>query len=93
VRFRTKSGSDGSAGLAREELIGVLASPNFDADSVHVLLARLKAVGLVGGDAELDLTDEGNALHTRLRESIARPTIELLTRLAATGVPDNACPA
>src|SRR5437763_10097839 len=49
-------------GLAREELIGVLESPNFDADSVRELLARLDANGLIDGGAEVDLTDQGKAL-------------------------------
>lgn len=67
-------------GLAREELTGVLESPNFDADSVCELLARLEADGLIGGDAEVDLTDEGKALHGSLREYIAGPTVELLSQ-------------
>jgi hypothetical protein len=67
-------------GLAREELTGVLESPNFDADSVRELLARLEADGLIGGDAEVDLTDEGKAVHSSLREYIAGPTIELLSQ-------------
>jgi hypothetical protein len=67
-------------GLAREELTGVLESPNFDADSVRELLARLEADGLIGGDAEVDLTDAGKALHSSLREYIAGPTVELLSQ-------------
>ena len=67
-------------GLAREELKGILESPNFDANSVHELLARLQTDGLIRGDAEIDLTDEGKALHRSLRESIAGPTVELLSQ-------------
>jgi hypothetical protein len=67
-------------GLAREELIGVLESPNFDAESVQALLARLEVDGLIGGDAEVDLTKDGNALHRSLRDYIAGPTIDLLTQ-------------
>ena len=67
-------------GLATDELIGVLESPNFDADSVRALLARLEAGGLITGNAEVDLTDAGKALHASLRESIARPTVELLSQ-------------
>jgi hypothetical protein len=66
-------------GLAREELTGVLASPNFDAASVRDLLARLEADGLIRGENEVDLTDEGKALHGSLREYITGPTIELLS--------------
>ena len=66
-------------GLAREELTGVLESPNFDAASARELLARLEADGLIRGEDEVDLTDEGKALHGSLREYIAGPTIELLS--------------
>ena len=66
--------------LAREELTSVLESPNFDAGSVRELLARLEADGLITGNAEVDLTDEGKALHGSLREHIAGPTVELLSQ-------------
>jgi hypothetical protein len=66
--------------LAREELIGVRESSRFDAESVRALLARLEADGLITGDATLDLTDAGKALHASLREFIAGPTIELLSQ-------------
>jgi hypothetical protein len=66
-------------GLARDELTGALASPNFDAASVRDLLARLEADSLIRGQNEVDLTDEGKALHGSLREYIAAPTIELLS--------------
>jgi hypothetical protein len=46
---------------------------------VRELLARLEADGLIRGENEVDLTDEGKALHGRLREYIAGPTIELLS--------------
>jgi hypothetical protein len=65
--------------LARDELSSVLeGSPNLDADSTRELLARLQADGLIGGDAQVDLTPEGAALHRSLREYVLRPTIELL---------------
>ena len=67
-------------GLAREELARVLESPNFDANSVRELLARLAADGLISGDSQVDLTDEGKALHSSLREYIAGPTVELLSQ-------------
>ena len=67
-------------GLAREELTGVLESPNFDADSVRELLARLEADGLISGDADVDLTEDGKALHSNLREYISGPTVELLSQ-------------
>ncbi len=66
--------------LARGELVGVLTSPRLHADSVHELLARLEDHGLIAGDAEVHLTDEGVALHGSLREYIARPTAELLSQ-------------
>lgn len=65
--------------LARDELSSVLeGSPNLDADSTRELLARLQADGLIDGDAHVDLTPEGAALHRSLREYALRPTIELL---------------
>jgi len=65
--------------LARDELAGVLeGSPNLDADSTRELLTALQADGLIDGDARVDLTPEGAALHRSLREYVLRPTIELL---------------
>lgn len=66
-------------GLARDELAGVLESPNLDAGAVRELLARLEADGLICGTTEVDLTEVGKALHRSLREYIAAPTIELLS--------------
>ena len=65
--------------LLREELTRALeGSRGLDADSTRDLLARLEADGLVRGDAALDLTADGEALHRSLREYIAGPTAELL---------------
>jgi hypothetical protein len=66
--------------LAREELTSVLESPIFDADSVRERLARLEADGLITGNADVDLTEEGKALHGSLRAFIAEPTLELLSQ-------------
>ena len=66
-------------GLDRDELAGVLESPNLDAIAVRELLARLEADGLISGKTEIDLTDVGRTLHRSLREYIAAPTIELLS--------------
>src|SRR3954470_10559869 len=58
-------------GLARETLCKVLeGSPNLDADSTVALLVRLEAEGLIRGDAEVDLTAEGEARHRSLREYV-----------------------
>jgi hypothetical protein len=68
-------------GLARDELSAVLeGSPNLDADSTRALLAALQADGLIEGDAQVDLTPEGAALHRSLREYVLRPTVELLSQ-------------
>jgi DNA-binding MarR family transcriptional regulator len=68
-------------GLAREALSADLAgSRTLNADSTRELLARMEAAGLIRGDAELDLTPEGEALHRSLRESIAGPRDELLSQ-------------
>jgi hypothetical protein len=55
-------------------------SPTLDADSTRALLGRLENEGLIRGDAELDLTAEGEALHAGLRDYIAGPTLRLLSR-------------
>jgi DNA-binding MarR family transcriptional regulator len=68
-------------GLAREALSRDLeGSRNLNADSTRELLARLEAEGLIHGDAQLDLTTEGEALHRSLRESIAGPRNQLLSQ-------------
>jgi DNA-binding MarR family transcriptional regulator len=69
---------DGPA-LSRDALVRDLASsPTLDLDQTRELLARLEAGGLIRGDAEVDLTPEGAALHRSLREYIAGPTARLL---------------
>ncbi|HEX3924612.1 MAG TPA: hypothetical protein VHY31_20170 [Streptosporangiaceae bacterium] len=66
-------------GLSRDALSRDLeGSPNLDAGSTRDLLAQLEADGLIRGDARVDLTDEGTALHRGLREYIAAPTARLL---------------
>src|SRR5215210_2404955 len=51
-------------GLAREALSADLeGSRTMTAGSTRELLARLEADGLIRGDAQLDLTAEGEALH------------------------------
>jgi len=68
-------------GLDREELTHVLSgSRSVDAASVEELLARLEREGLIQGDAQVDLTAEGVALHRSLREYIIGPKIRLLSR-------------
>lgn len=68
-------------GLAREELSSVLeGSPNLDADSTRALLESLRGDGLIDGDAHVDLTPEGTALHRSLKEYISGPTTALLSQ-------------
>jgi DNA-binding MarR family transcriptional regulator len=68
-------------GLTREALSRDLErSRTLDATSTGALLSRLEADGLIRGDAELDLTGEGEALHRSLREYIAGPTARLLSQ-------------
>jgi DNA-binding MarR family transcriptional regulator len=65
--------------VAREALISDLqGSRTLNADSARELLARLEAEGLIRGDAKVDLTADGEALHRSLREYIAGPTARLL---------------
>jgi Mn-dependent DtxR family transcriptional regulator len=67
--------------LAHEALSRDLeGSRTLNADSTRELLARLEAEGLIRGDAELDLTPDGEALHRSLRESIAGPRNQLLSQ-------------
>jgi hypothetical protein len=74
-------------GLAREALSHDLeGSRTLNADSTRELLARLDAEGLIRGDAELDLTAEGETLHRSLREYIAGPTAHLLGQFDADDV-------
>ena len=66
-------------GLSRKALSADLeGSRTLNADSTRELLARLEAEGLIRGDANLDLTSEGETLHRSLRDYIAGPTVRLL---------------
>ena len=68
-------------GLARTALSDDLeGSRTLNAASTRELLARLEAEGLIRGDANVDLTAEGEALHRSLREYIAGPRDELLSQ-------------
>jgi hypothetical protein len=72
----------GGPALAREALSRDLeSSRTMNADSTHELLARLEAEGLIRGDREVDLTDEGETLYRSVRDYIAGPTAELLGRV------------
>jgi hypothetical protein len=68
-------------GLSRQALTRDLeGSPSLNAESTRELLAGLQAEGLIRGDAHIDLTDTGKALHQSLREYIAGPTTRLLSQ-------------
>ena len=68
-------------GLSRQALSRALeGSRNVEATSAHELLARLEAEGLISGDAHVDLTAEGEALHHSLREYVGGPTARLLSQ-------------
>ena len=67
--------------LEREVLAADLASSRaLNADSTRELLARLEAEGLIRGDREIELTDDGRALHRSLREYVAIPRDRLLSQ-------------
>jgi hypothetical protein len=73
--------------LAREALSHDLeGSRNLNADSTRELLARLQDEGLIRGDAQVDLTAEGEVLHRSLREYVAGPTARLLGQFDADDV-------
>jgi DNA-binding MarR family transcriptional regulator len=66
-------------GVSREEVSRDLdGSRGLDSASGEAVLARVAEEGLIRGDARLELTDAGKALHRSLREHIAGPTAELL---------------
>src|SRR4051794_22052348 len=61
--------------VAREALTTDLeGSRTLNADSTRELLTRLEVEGLIRGDAKVDLTPDGEALHGSLRDYIAAPT-------------------
>jgi DNA-binding MarR family transcriptional regulator len=61
-------------------------SPRLDPESTRELLAQLEADGLITGDAEVDLTTAGEAVHRSLRESIAGPRNKLLSQFDVADV-------
>jgi DNA-binding MarR family transcriptional regulator len=68
-------------GLPRQALIRDLErSRNVDSGSIAPLLAGLETDGLIRGDACIDLTAQGEALHRSLREYITGPTVRLLSQ-------------
>jgi hypothetical protein len=73
--------------VAREAVSRDLeGSPNLNADSTRELLARLETDGLIHGDAQLDLTTAGEAVHRSLREYIAGPRTRLLSQFDAEDI-------
>ena len=79
-------------GLSRDVLIRLLeGSRSVDTRDARELLARLEAQGLIRGDAELDLTDDGTALHRSLREYIAGPSIALLSQFDLQDIETTVC--
>jgi DNA-binding MarR family transcriptional regulator len=74
-------------GLSRQALCGDLEdSRALNADSTRELLARLEAEGLIRGDAQVDLTAEGESLYRSLREYVAGPTAQLLSQFDADDI-------
>jgi hypothetical protein len=66
-------------GVAREALSHQLEeSRALDADSTAELLVRLEADGLIAGDANIDLTAEGETLFRSLREHVFGSAAQLL---------------
>jgi DNA-binding MarR family transcriptional regulator len=73
--------------LAREALIHDLeGSRTLNADSTRELLARLEAEGLIRGNAEFDLTAEGETLYRSLREYVTGSTAQLLSQFNADDI-------
>jgi DNA-binding MarR family transcriptional regulator len=71
----------GGPGLARPALSADLeGSRTLNADSTRELLTRLETEGWIRGEAELDLTTEGEALYRSLREYVTTGATELLSQ-------------
>jgi hypothetical protein len=64
----------------RAELTRLLEGPGFDAEAVRALLARLQDDGLIRGQAQLDLTQAGEAQYESLRDYISGPSVQLLSQ-------------
>jgi hypothetical protein len=65
-------------GLSRQALTRDLEGSRNVETPVAELLAGLEAGGLISGDARVDLTAQGTALHRSLREYVGGPTARLL---------------
>jgi DNA-binding MarR family transcriptional regulator len=73
--------------LPREDLIAALAlSRALTQDAIGDLLPRLAADGLIQGDAEIDLTPEGRALHDDLSEYVTGATTRFLSQFDAADI-------
>jgi DNA-binding MarR family transcriptional regulator len=74
-------------GIPRRELSRDLdGSRSLDSRSAADLLARLEAEGLIRGGQRIDLTAEGEALYTSLREYVAGPAARLLSQFDVNDV-------
>jgi DNA-binding MarR family transcriptional regulator len=62
------------------------SSRTLNADSTSALLGRLAADGLIRGDAKIDLTAAGQALHRELSDYIAVPRIRLLSQFSTDDI-------
>jgi hypothetical protein len=65
-------------GLSRQALTRDLEGSRNVETPVAELLAGLESGGLISGDARVDLTAQGTALHRSLREYVGGPTARLL---------------
>jgi hypothetical protein len=71
----------GGPGLRRQDVARDLeGSRNVAAGAVPGLLARLDADGLICGDAPVELTADGKALHRSLRDYVGGPAARLLSQ-------------
>lgn len=85
--FALKLIATGGPRLAREALTRDLeGSRTLTADSTRELLTRLESEGLIHGDAEIDLTAEGEALYRSLRDYVSDSTARLLSQFDAADI-------
>jgi hypothetical protein len=71
----------GGPGIAHQALSADLeGSRTLNADSTGELLTHLETEGLIRGDAEVDLTAEGQTLYRSLREYVTSGATELLSQ-------------
>ena len=77
LRLITAYGPVADRGTVSAELA---SSRTLDSDSARELLARLASEGVIRGDAQLELTDEGETLYRSLRAYVGDAAVRFLSQ-------------